>query len=203
MNTYDFVKDNVSVPQAAERYRLTIGRGGMVNCPFHKDRHPSMKLNERYFYCFGCGAHGDVIDLTARLLGLTVSDAVSALLTDFNLDPGRSPSKNVETKRPAIYRFRKDEMRCVSVLTEFLHLLQTWKVQYAPASPEESLDDHYVLACQQEEPIGYALDILAVGSLEERVRLVDGLIKTGRLDRLRETMRALKEGERYVGQGTG
>ena len=203
MNTYDFVKDNVSVPQAAERYGLTIGRGGMVNCPFHEDRHPSMKLNERYFYCFGCGAHGDVIDLTAHLLGLTTSDVVSALLTDFNLDPGRSPPKNVETKRPAIYQFRKDETHCVSVLVGFLHLLQDWKVRYAPKAPGDDLDDHYVLACQQEEPIGYALDILAVGSLEERVRLVDGLIKTGSLDRLRETMRALKEGERYVGQGTG
>ena len=198
MNTYDFVKDNVSVPQAAERYGLTIRRGGMVSCPFHEDRHPSMKLNERYFYCFGCGARGDVIDLTTHLLGLTVSDAVSALLTDFNLDPGRSPSKNVETKRPAIYQFRQDEARCVSVLAEFLHLLQGWKVRYAPKAPGDDLDDHYVLACQQEEPIGYALDILVVGSLEERVRLVDGLIKTGRLDRLRETMRALKEGERYV-----
>ena len=203
MNTYDYIKDSITVPQAAERYGLAIGRGGMVNCPFHEDRHPSMKLNERYFYCFGCGAHGDVIDLTARLLGLTVSDAVSALLTDFNLDPGRSPSKNVETTRPAIYQFRRDEDECVSVLAEFLHLLQGWKVRYAPETPADDLDDHYVLACQQEEPIGYALDILTVGSLEERIRLVDGMTKTGRLDRLRETMRALKEGERYVGQRTG
>ncbi len=61
MNTYDFIKDSITVPQAAERYGLKIERGGMVSCLFHEDKHPSMKLNERYFYCFGCGAHGDVI----------------------------------------------------------------------------------------------------------------------------------------------
>ncbi len=30
-----------------------------------------MKLNEDYFYCFGCGATGDVIDLAARLFDLS------------------------------------------------------------------------------------------------------------------------------------
>lgn len=53
--------------EAAEHYGLKIGRSDMVCCPFHNDRTPSMKLNEDYFYCFGCGAHGDVIDLTAQL----------------------------------------------------------------------------------------------------------------------------------------
>jgi len=55
MNPYELIKDNVTVPQAAERYGLATGRNGMVCCLFHEDHHPSMKLNERYFYCFACG----------------------------------------------------------------------------------------------------------------------------------------------------
>jgi len=125
-------------------------------------------------------------------------DAISVLLTDFNLDPGRSPSKSVEYKRPAIYHFRQDEAQCVSVLTEFLHLLQKWKEQYAPSSPDDPLDDRYILACQQTDSIEYALDILTVGSVEERVKLVDNLIKTGKMNRLRQTMNDIKEGERHV-----
>mgnify|MGYP002627309894 CR=1 FL=1 len=199
MNSYDFVKDNVSVPQAAERYGLTIGRGGMVSCPFHEDRHPSMKLNERYFYCFGCGAHGDVIDLTAQLLGTTTKDTIRILLNDFGLDPEPgSSSRPPQPRRPAIYQLRQDEQRCFTVLTSFHRMLEDWKVQYAPASPDDPLDDHYILACQQMEGIEYALDILTVGEAEERVKLVDGLIKSGRLDRLRQAMNAIKEGERYV-----
>jgi len=42
----------------------------MTCCPFHEDRYPSLKLNEDFFYCFGCGTSGDVIDFTARLFGL-------------------------------------------------------------------------------------------------------------------------------------
>jgi len=63
MNIFETVKAAVTVRQAAEHYGLKINRSGMICCPFHDDRHPSLKLNEDYFYCFGCGAKGDVIDL--------------------------------------------------------------------------------------------------------------------------------------------
>ena len=44
-----------------------------------------MKLNERYFYCFGCGATGDVIDLVARLFVLRSFEAAQKLAQDFGL----------------------------------------------------------------------------------------------------------------------
>ena len=71
MNLFETVKAAVTPRMAAERYGLPIQQGGMVCCPFHADRTPSMKLNEDYFYCFGCGATGDVIDLAARLFDLS------------------------------------------------------------------------------------------------------------------------------------
>ena len=65
--------------EAAEHYGLKIGRGDMICCPFHNDRTPSMKLNEDYFYCFGCGVHGDVIDFVARLFDLSNYEAAQKL----------------------------------------------------------------------------------------------------------------------------
>ena len=65
MNLFETVKAAVTPRMAAERYGLPIQQGSMIRCPFHADRTPSMKLNEDYFYCFGCGASGDVIDLAA------------------------------------------------------------------------------------------------------------------------------------------
>lgn len=73
MTLFELVKQNICVPDAAEHYGLQVNRNGMCSCPFHKDRRPSMKLNERYFYCFGCGATGDVIDLVVRLFGRAVT----------------------------------------------------------------------------------------------------------------------------------
>ena len=60
MDLFTQIKMAVSVKEAAEYYGLEVNRGNMVCCPFHNDRTPSMKLNEDYFYCFGCGATGDL-----------------------------------------------------------------------------------------------------------------------------------------------
>ncbi len=50
MNVFEVVKENVTARQAAEAYGLKVGRTGMACCPFHSDKSPSMKLDERY-YC--------------------------------------------------------------------------------------------------------------------------------------------------------
>ena len=69
MNVFEAVKQSVTTRQAASYYGIRVGRNGMACCPFHNDRTPSMKVDSRY-YCFGCGASGDVIDFAASLHGL-------------------------------------------------------------------------------------------------------------------------------------
>ena len=54
MTIYEIIKAAISVKQAAKHYGLNVNRNGMACCPFHNDRHPSLKLNEDYFFCFGC-----------------------------------------------------------------------------------------------------------------------------------------------------
>ena len=88
MTWFELIKQVVRIPEAAAYYGLHVSRNGMACCPFHDDRHPSMKLNERYFYCFGCGATGDVIDLVAKLFGLSSYEAAKKLAHDFGIDAG-------------------------------------------------------------------------------------------------------------------
>ena len=92
MTLFELVKQNICVPDAAKHYGLQVNRNGMCSCPFHEDQHPSMKLNERYFYCFGCGATGDVIDFVARLFGLNSYEAAQKLAQDFGIDPDKPPA---------------------------------------------------------------------------------------------------------------
>ncbi len=118
MSIFEIVKETVSVRQAAECYGLKLNRNNMVRCPFHNDRHPSLKLNEDYFFCFGCGAKEDVIDLVARLFNLTSYEAAQKLAVDFGFDPKPpTAAAMVKPKRPYIRQFREDEMMCFRVLT--------------------------------------------------------------------------------------
>lgn len=138
MNIFELVRSSVTVWQAAEHYGVEVQRNGMCRCPFHDDRHPSMKLNEDYFYCFGCGAHGDVIEFTARLFGLGNYEAAKKLTYDFGLDPDKPPETAAlqKPKYPLAKAFQKDELRCQRVLCDYLHLLEDWKERYAPSGPE-------------------------------------------------------------------
>ena len=194
MTIYGTIKAAISVKQAAEHYGLKVNRNGMACCPFHNDRHPSLKLNEDYFFCFGCGAKGDVIDLVARLFNLSSYEAAQKLASDFGLDPKPpTAAAMAKPKRPYIRQFREDEMLCFRVLTDYLHLLEDWKVRYAPKTPEEALDDRFVEACQMHCPIEYMADVLTVGDLEERVALVDELMKEGKITFLQEYIKKIQE----------
>ena len=187
MTIYETIKAAISVKQAAEHYGLKVSHNGMACCPFHNDRHPSLKLNEDYFFCFGCGAKGDVIDLVARLFNLSSYEAAQKLALDFGLDPKPpTAAAMVKPKRPYIRQFREDEMLCFRVLTDYLHLLEDWKVRYAPKTPEDALDDRFVEACQMHCHIEYMADVLTVGDLEERVALVDKLMQDGKIAFLQE-----------------
>ena len=191
MNLFESVKAAVTVRQAVEHYGLEVNRGNMVCCPFHNDRTPSMKLNEDYFYCFGCGATGDMIDLVARRFNLSSYDAAKKLAYDFGIDPDKPPAAAAlrKPKYPLAKAFQREELHCQRVLCDYLHLLERWKVQCAPKAPDDTIDDRFVEACQMLDYIEDLTDILTFAELEARVKTVDMLQKDGMIDRLEERLK--------------
>ena len=201
MNLFETVKNSVTVKQAAERYGYKDNRSDMICCPFHDDRHPSMKMNRDYFYCFGCGATGDVIDFVARLFGLSSYEAAKKLAHDFGIDPDKPPAA-VALKKPypLARAFRNDEMYCQRVLCDYLHLLEHWKIEYAPQSPEDELDDRFVEASQMIDYVEYLLDILMFAELEQRVKAVDMLLKDGTIAALERRFKRLEKEVQHRGE---
>lgn len=190
MTIFEAVKSTVTPKMAAEHFWLSVSRNGMVCCPFHDDRHPSMKLNEDYFYCFGCGAKGDVIDFTSKLFGITSLEAAQKLSADFGVQKDK-PS--ILTKLN-LYRTQADNERlCLRALREYLQILQDWKVRFSPQTPDEDPDDRFVEACHMLECTQYMLDLLTVGSPEERTELVSDMMKDNKITLLQERLRKIKE----------
>ena len=173
MNQFESVKAAVPLRDAAKHYGLTVSRNGMTCCPFHEDAHPSLKLNEDYFFCFGCGASGDVIDFTARLFGISLKDAAEKLTADFGI--------SAEIKQVFLRQnpSRLEELRCRRALTAYLHLLKEWKTRYAPKTPEDSLDDRFVESCQQYDRIAGLLEMLDEARPTQRSHTVSALMADG------------------------
>lgn len=190
MNLFKAVKTAVTPRMAAERYGLPLQQGSMVCCPFHDDRTPSMKLNEDYFYCFGCGAHGDVVALIAQLFNIPPAEAAKKLAADFGIAE-QKPSVLAKLQRGKSQA--EAERRCFRVLGDYLRILQDWKEHCAPQSPEDAIDPRYAEACHMLERIENMLDILAYGTPKERAEVVADLQKNNRLALIEARNRQIKE----------
>lgn len=187
MRLFETIKETVTVGQAAEYYGMKIGRNNMICCPFHNDHYPSMKLNTTYYYCFGCGATGDVIQFVANLFGLSNYEAAKKIAVDFGITPDNPPviaalkkPEYMETKSR-----RKELHECQKMVCEYLHRLEKWKALYAPERPDLPMDERFEEACENLSYIEYLADYLTFADEEEGFEVVKSMKETGYLEDLK------------------
>ena len=169
-NVFEAVKQSVITREAAAFYGIKVRRNGMACCPFHDDKNPSMKLNEEYFYCFGCGATGDVIDFTAKFFALSPKEAAEKLAQDFGLiyDSQAPPRRRYVRQKTEAQQFREDWQRCYRVLSDYYYLLKKWESDHSPRTPEEEPHPRFVEAVQKKAYVEYLLDFFLYESKEEQ-----------------------------------
>ncbi len=80
INLSEVVRQKVALVKKSSNY--------LGLCPFHNEKTPSFTVNElkKFYYCFGCGAHGDVIKFSANILGLSYSEAAIKLAQDYHIE---------------------------------------------------------------------------------------------------------------------
>ena len=181
MNIFQEVKERVTAKQVAERYGLKVERNGMACCPFHNDKHPSMKIDQNY-YCFACGAKGDAVNYVAVLFGLSQFEAAKKIIEDFSLgipieqpkrkqNSGFKKIEKVQTKEERIQFVQKKidgwARDAANVLLRYLRWMEFWKEFYKPETMEAEWHPLFAEALQNESKISYLVDLLMFGTGEE------------------------------------
>ena len=181
MNIFQEVKERDTAKQVAERYGLKVERNGMVCCPFHNDKHPSMKIDQNY-YCFACGAKGDAVNYVAVLFGLSQFEAAKKIIEDFSLgipieqpkrkqNSGFKKIEKVPTKEERIQFVQKKidgwARDAANVLLRYLRWMEFWKEFYKPETMEAEWHPLFAEALQNESKISYLVDLLMFGTGEE------------------------------------
>ena len=166
MINYAHIKQCVTTRQAAESYGIHVDSHDMAVCPFHDDHRPSMKVDET-FYCFGCGATGDVITFTSRLLGISNASAARQLTRDFGISAEEPSEYPVIPKSRAQLEFETWVHEAMVTLRRYNQLLYEWKF-LAPHEPGEDFHFLFVEALQNSARVKYLLCTLAFGTEEEK-----------------------------------
>lgn len=175
MTTFEIIKERVTVPQAAAYYGI-ISRNGMCSCFEHTDKHPSMKLYEKNYHCFGCGAHGDVIALVANILGISMIEAAKRINADFGLglDMDKPVSRNdiimIHRKRQEEQDYAEWENHAFNVLSEYHKLLIDWR-NNSPESSDDIPDKHFVESVNTLDYCEYIFDSFLNGNKGERLMM--------------------------------
>lgn len=102
-NFYDNIRSSVRVSDVARQNITLLKRGGEYQglCPFHSEKTPSFTINDskKFYHCFGCGSHGDVIKFESETTGLSYRDAAYKIAEKFGVTiPSFSPEEEREQK---------------------------------------------------------------------------------------------------------
>ena len=203
MNVFATVKTSINTREAVARYGVEVNRHGKALCPFHNDRNSSLFVDDDHYHCFACGEHGDVIDFTAKLHGLTVYDAAKKLAYDFGITQDKPPDKALQEKqhrKSEAQRLRENEKLCFSALLEYMKLLQEWKVLYAPRTPEDTQDERFVEACHNVDYVEYLVDLLIRGDSYERNEVIEMVMTGGKLQKLQKYLKKARKEEKHIGE---
>ncbi len=181
------IREHVPIADAAERYGLHAGRGGMIRCPggTHEDRHPSAKIYPTRIHCFTCGRSWDAVDLVEELFNRTPIEAARKIDRDYglNLFPDTPPGEE-ERRRAARERAERDAgrgrigdfevwaVRASSTIAAYLRLLEQWKREHAPKTPDEAIHPLFAEACHNIDKWDHLyLQAFVDGEFEDRIQL--------------------------------
>ena len=183
MNIFLEVKEHLTTRQVAEFYGLQVKRNGFACCPFHEEKHPSMKLDRNY-HCFGCGVGGDVIDYISRMFGLSQYEAALKLIDEFHLPiQGKVKLDRLQKKRfrevkaeqAHLFRikdrFKKWCNQTIEKLKDCLLEIEQVGIFLKDQPPEMVFSEDYATLLHAEPVMEYWLDILCFGSIEEKQEL--------------------------------
>ena len=179
------IKSRVSMPEMMGRYGFELDRSGFCKCPLHGEKTGSFKAysGNRGFYCFGCGAHGSVIDFVMLYFGLSFKDALAKINEDFSLGlqigEKLDRRKQIEMNRQAF--LRKREMNAKKAEQERLEnaywrAFDEWKMldynkrNYAPKTQAEPLHPLFVEALKNIAGAEYNLSCAEMARYEYEKR---------------------------------
>ena len=183
MNLFETVRTNVKAIDVVLMAGFQPNRSKMICCPFHNDKHPSMKVDRRYF-CFGCGAKGDAIDFVSNYYGLRLKEAAEKIASDFGLNydnTGYSEGvrKPIAAKRSEYQIWAEKKQELFAHLSRLHEQLREMKMRYAPKDREDSeWSPLFVMAAKELTYVEYLYDYCMFEATEEKLkRKIDEITK--------------------------
>ena len=165
------IKERVPLADAVQRYTQLTPKRGKICCPLHGEKTASFAIypHNNTFYCFGCGASGDVIGFVRQYFNLDFVDALRRIDTDFALCLMEKPTlteyrRQMQAVREREKRQQEERERAEQIEAQYwaafdtvLRYEQTIE-RLCPASLDVEPDPAFVEAIKNIEHARHALE---------------------------------------------
>ena len=146
----DTIKERLDIAEIVSGY-IKLEKAGMslkARCPFHNEKTPSFFVSpvRQSFYCFGCGAKGDIFTFVESVEGLDFRGALKLLAEKAGVEIKYhgGESKTEKDKILAVLeeatKFFEKELAGVSLARRYIasrgisdETVRDWRIGYAPA----------------------------------------------------------------------
>jgi len=137
--------------------RKKSGSNYFARCPFHNEKSASFSVSQQkqFYYCFGCGAHGNAIDFMMQHERLSFPEAIETLARTAGMEvPKVAGGAKKDDSLPALYalmtevtRYYHEQLRGAKHAIAYLknrgisgQIAKQFLLGYAPASFHQILD---------------------------------------------------------------
>lgn len=147
-----------SLADKAAEYGVELNSHGYACCPFHNEKTGSFKVYpDGTYHCFGCGAHGDVIDFVARMENIGFNEACKRLGGELSFSGYRAMSKRkraAETQKKTLSEAWDKYYAALEAFENNESVTERLK----PSSPDDVPSDTWLAALCRKSELQYALD---------------------------------------------
>jgi DNA primase len=115
---FEHLRDQISISDVI-RQKINLTKRGQEYtglCPFHSEKTPSFTVNDikKFYHCFGCGAHGDVIRFVAETSGMAYQEAAIKLAENNGIVVPQPTAAQAK-----IYEETEEVLRVLAIANQF------------------------------------------------------------------------------------
>lgn len=120
INIVDVISQHVNLRKA--------GKDHIGLCPFHTEKTPSFTVSEskQFFYCFGCGAGGDVLDFVMKTNGLDFLHALKFFGVDVDVAVPETQVRRQKQRRRQEQRKRERDQKAYQEYNRWVTRYANW-----------------------------------------------------------------------------
>ncbi len=166
------IRQIVTPEQVMRQYAPTNPiKNGFALCVAHQEHTPSMRIGPHFAHCFGCGFHGDSLELAKRLLQADTFRSMVQLNSDFRLGLPlerkltvresmelNSAANRIAAERAALHADRMERFERKLDYEQALFAVQDIAKQYRPTDPDAPISPVYARSIALAEQLKYLIE---------------------------------------------